>query len=676
MRLIAILVILMVVSRSSYADTTPADTIFMQQADLEEVVLIQQKHTELMQDSNSMLMVDIKGLDVLPKFLGTSDPMRYLQTISGVQTNSETTAGIYIQGCDDHHTLLTINGAPVYYPNHLFGLFSSFIPAHFKSMSVEKSAHTSVFANRLGGDVPLMPNREYDRIIGVEGNIGLIGAEVTLPISIGKKSDLYLSVRSSFIGLLYKNMLSFNGFKANYDFQDFNATYSYRPTKRDNLTLSAYYGRDKMALKDTISTMDVAVRWSNLATSLSWQHDFGKTQWNSVAHFSGFRNYVDVNEITMQVLASSDLASIGIKSYVEVDIMDNISLTSGVDWNLYFNTPLSFLSESVSFGGDTIVDLAMLNELSAFVDFKHKISFFSYDIGLRPSLWIASDGTFNRALDPRVSLDFSVHKFHKLKLHYGIYHQVLHKAGLTDGGLPTDYFFLTNRSNAPERAHSFSLAYNGNLCNDSYSVSAEVYFKQLYNVVESTSNILEMLYSGFDYESGLLVGKGRNYGLNLMFRKNKGYVKGYVSYTLGWALRNFEFLAEGYVIRARHDRRHNLVVVINSQLSHRWSVGANFVLASGMPYTEPKMAYVLNGRVMYEFGTHNAATLPLYHRLDISASYYIIKKKHQELGINLSLYNVYAHDNVQFVVPTANFDMKNVTFFATIIPSLSCFFRF
>jgi hypothetical protein len=161
-----------------------------------------------------------------------------------------------------------------------------------------------------------------------------------------------------------------------------------------------------------------------------------------------------------------------------------------------------------------------------------------------------------------------------------------------------------------------------------------------------------------------------------MFRKNKGYVKGYVSYTLGWAWRNFDELAQGYVIRARHDRRHNLVVVLNSQLSKRWSVGAMFVLASGAPYTEPKMAYLLNGRVVYEFGVHNAASMPLYHRLDLSASYYIIKKQHQEFGVNVSLYNVYAHDNVQFIIPTSYFDVKEVSFLAIIIPSFSFFFRF
>ena len=224
MRQILLLIILLVISGGSYADTIPADTIFMQHAELEEITIVENKRVNLIRDSNSMLQIDIKGLDVLPKFLGTSDPMRYLQTISGVQTNSETTAGIYIQGCDDHHTILNINGAPIYYPNHLLGLFSSFIPAHFQSMNVEKSAHSALFHNRLGGEVSLVPNTEFSRKVGVDGNVGLIGAEVTMPVSIGEKSDLFLSARSSFVGLLYGKLLNFEGYQAKYEFQDFNAT--------------------------------------------------------------------------------------------------------------------------------------------------------------------------------------------------------------------------------------------------------------------------------------------------------------------------------------------------------------------------------------------------------------------------------------------------------------------
>ena len=107
-----------------------------------------------------------------------------------------------------------------------------------------------------------------------------------------------------------------------------------------------------------------------------------------------------------------------------------------------------------------------------------------------------------------------------------------------------------------------------------------------------------------------------------------------------------------------------------------WSLGAMFVLASGAPYTPFKSSYILNGQIMYEFGIHNSASMPLYHRLDLSVNYYIIRKLNQELGINLSLYNVYCHKNAQFMITSGYFQQKKMTLLPFVIPSLSVFFRF
>ena len=180
----------------------------------------------------------------MPKFLGSADPIRYLQTIAGVQTNGEGFSGIYVQGCDDHHTMTSINGAIVYYPNHLLGLFSTFIPSHFESMSIEKSIHNASFSNRLAANVELHPYTSYDKKIGIEGNIGLIESDLTMPVKFDDKNTLYFSARSSYIGMLYGSLLQFGGMKLNYDFQDFNFTYCYEPSQRDKLILSAYYGMD------------------------------------------------------------------------------------------------------------------------------------------------------------------------------------------------------------------------------------------------------------------------------------------------------------------------------------------------------------------------------------------------------------------------------------------------
>ena len=672
---ILLVTMLLFISGESCALSLSADSSYMQEKMLEDVVVVQKKRERLIRDSANLLIVNLKELNVMPKFLGVSDPIRYLQSMAGVQTNGEALTGIYVQGCDDYHTYTSINGAPVYYPNHLLGLYSAFIPAHFENMVMEKSVHDASFSNRLAANVALEPYSFYDKIIGVEGNVGLIGADVTMPVKVDDKNTLYISARSSYIGLLYGSMLKFEGMQLDYEFQDFNLTYTCTPTNKDKLIVSGYYGMDNATLEDKQSVMDVGIRWSNLVTSVSYQHIFDNCVWKTNAYFSGFQNRVDVSESVINVDAGSKLASNGIKSYVDYFFKDSFLLKVGVEWNLYFNEELSFESSGIGLLSSRYAGIEKMHEMSVFVDLEHSVaSWFNYSLGVRPSLWY-NDKIFC-GIAPRFTANFPINRDHRIKAHYGIYQQALHKAGLTDGGLPTDYFFLVSEQNRPTWAHSTTIGYEGAISKNRYSFSLELYFKQLYNTIESTSNIFDLIYTGFNYEEGLLYGKGRNYGLNLMINKNKGYVKGYISYSLGWAMRNFPDLADGYVIKARHDRRHNLVVMLNSEITSKWSVGAMFVLASGHPYTPYRSSYILNGMVMYEYGVHNSATMPLYHRLDFSVNYYIIRKLNQELGVNLSLYNVYCHKNAQFMITSGYFQQKSMTLLPFVIPSVSLFFRF
>ena len=68
--------------------------------------------------------------------------------------------------------------------------------------------------------------------------------------------------------------------------------------------------------------------------------------------------------------------------------------------------------------------------------------------------------------------------------------------------------------------------------------------------------------------------------------------------------------------------------------------------------------------------------MPLYHRLDISCSCDIIKKADHELGINLSIYNVYYQKNAQFVVYRQNIHPIYGSSLSTIIPSISIYGKF
>ena len=143
--------ILFICSSLSLIGQTVADSSVTIVKELEDVEVVQHRSVSFVEQTPDKLVVDMQHVQSMPKFLGTSDPIRYLQTLPGVQTNSETSTGLHIHGCDDHQTLVSINGAPVYYPNHLMGLYSTFIGPHFETIQLETTEHTGVMDNRIGG---------------------------------------------------------------------------------------------------------------------------------------------------------------------------------------------------------------------------------------------------------------------------------------------------------------------------------------------------------------------------------------------------------------------------------------------------------------------------------------------------------------------------------------------
>ncbi len=645
---------------------------------IDEIEVVQQRSPQIVSQKSNQQIVDMKQLESIPKFLGTSDPMRYLQTLAGVQTNSETQAGIHIQGCDAYQTLVSINEAPVFYPNHLLGLFSTFVPAHFETMTIEQGEHRGNMTNRIGGWVDLQTQHKQPERFGLSGNVGLINSDLTLTIPCGEKSALWVSGRTSYINMLYGKLLTIEGMGMAYNFQDYNLTYAYHPTEQDELVISGFYSRDQLGVDGNI-LFDLGVCWQNVTSSATWRHQFARGRLQSSLSFSGFDNLIDVHaqERTTHIGTLAQFASAEWKNKYSHALTDNLSLMVGADYKHYLEYPLTFDMTGLSLPVVPQGGLRQADETSIYADLHHYVThWFDYNVGVHGSVYHHNQ-QFYWGIDPRVTATFRPAEGHMLAAHYGMYHQYFHKAGLTDGGLPTDFFFLSDETFLPEWSHATNLKYTFSY-KEKYAASIEGYFKQIYDVYESTSNVISLINRGFDYVENMIHGDGRNYGMSLMLQKNSGYVTGYVSYNLGWARRKFPTLdgRNDYIYAASHERRHDLNIVLNSRFAKRWSVGAVFVLASGKPYTRILEAYMLNGNLICHYSTYNGAHLPTYHRLDLSCSYDIIQKNGHTLGVNLSLYNAYCQRNAQFIMYRNDLKPTYGSSLSTIIPSISIYGTF
>ena len=675
-----LIVIVMICSSLSLFGQTAADSSLTIVKQMEDIEIVQQRAKPTIIQNAERMVVDASQIQYIPKFLGTSDPVRYLQSLAGIQTNNETTTGLHIHGCDDYQTLVSINGAPVFYPNHLLGLYSTFISPHFQTIELEQAEHRATMDNRIGGWVNFQTHADQPERFSFEGNIGIVNSDITMTIPMGKKHALWLSARSSYINWLYSSFMKMDSYNIRYHFMDYNLTYAGQLSEKDKLVISGFYSRDKMGLFSDQGTVDIHFPWQNIVGSAYWNHLLAEGNWRSTVYYSSFDNQLDVTADSVKVNTDELFATVGMKNTLDYRFPHDISLTATLDYVHYFNQPLAFTMHGINMF-ETQSDpseMAHADELAAGADMRHNVCrWFAYNAGVRMSGFI-NNKRFWWAIDPRVSVHFLPSANHEISLHYGMYHQYFHKSGLTGGGLPTDFFFLASELFEPEMAHAFNLKYVGSFHHKQYSIAAEIYYKQIHGIAESTGSVLQVLNKQFTYDDYIVTGDGRNYGTNIMFQRNSGIVTGYVSYTLGWARRRLPGL-EGftdYRYAASSERRHDLKVVLNTHFAKRWHIGAMFVMATGLPYTEAEEAYFLNGKMVCHYSTYNGAHMPLYHRLDISGSCDIIKTPEHELGINISLYNTYAQKNAQFVMYRNDLKPIYGTTFSTIIPSISIYGKF
>lgn len=672
--------IILCCSSLSVLGQTVADSSVTISKELKDIEVVYQRTASFVEQQPERLVVDMNQLQYMPKFLGTSDPVRYLQSLPGIQTTNESSAGIYVQGCDDYQTLVSINGAPVLYPNHLLGLYSTFIAPHLQTVSLEHAIHRGTADNRIGGWIDFSTLTQTPKRFGFEGNIGLVNSDLTFAVPLAKRHALWVSARSSYINELYGKFMKSDDYRIRYHFMDFNLTYAGQLTDDDRLVVTGFYSRDLLRVYTDNAKTKIRLPWQNIVGAAYWEHELKQGQWRTTVYSSSFDNQLKASIDSAQVKTNEQFMIVGIKNRLDYRFTDAFSLAAALDYGHYISRPLAYtLSGIAMFDTETETPKAEhAEEIALSGDMRHDVcSWFAYNVGLHATAYEHQHHWW-WALDPRVSAHFMPAKDHTVSLHYGIYHQYFHKAGLTGGGMPTDFFFLASKQFQPEMAHACNIRYVGSFYHQQFSVSAELYYKQIYHIAESTGNVLQLLNKRFSYDDYLETGKGRNYGMNLMFQRNKGVVTGYISYSLGWAKRCLPGL-EGfhdYRYSASSERIHDLKVVLNARFAKRWNISGMFVLASGIPYTKAEEAYVINGRMVCRYSTYNGEHMSLYHRLDLSCSCDIIKTKEHELGINLSAYNVYAQKNAQFVVYRENLSPIYGSGMVTIIPSISIYGKF
>ena len=173
----------------------PDSTLIQDQ--LDSTVFVSERHVSLLETDPALpIKVNTELLRRIPSLTGTPDPIRIVKLLPGVETGTELDAGLHILGTENSHSLVSVDGVPIYGATHVLGLFSTFISSHFQGMEFHPYISG---ANRIGGAVDMqLPGHVPAKFHG-QVSASLFEAEGSLDIPTGHRSALFVSARRSFI---------------------------------------------------------------------------------------------------------------------------------------------------------------------------------------------------------------------------------------------------------------------------------------------------------------------------------------------------------------------------------------------------------------------------------------------------------------------------------------------
>ena len=626
-------------------------------------------------NASGAFLWSLKDINYLPQILGNADPMHYAQMLPGIQVNNEYRSGINIQGGENSHNFISVSGVPLYNVNHLLGFFSAFNVSHYGTMYLDKTMAYANSANRLGGELTMdLPKEKFDTLSG-ELSLGLISSQGTLRIPLGKKLSVALSLRGSYINLLYGSWLKADNNQLKYSFYDSNLTFTYKANDNHTFLFDCYSGNDRLRMLDDNYMADMSDKWGNYMGALHWLYDNHRdTKAHTTLYATSYHNEFGMKMQSMDIKLPSGITDLALKSKVD---FRNWNYGIELIWHHVqpqsMKTSGTFNTRSGSIPSEDDV------EASAFVQYSHRLIDSLYAIGgIKGSVFRAKDATFY-AIDPSVCLLYDQHSW-QLRASYSLKHQYLFQTGFTSVGLPTEFWISCSKNRPPQYAHEFAISGSTYLFGRRFRLVADAYYKKLYHQIEYRGSVLDYLNTVYDLERNLLHGSGDNYGFSIMFNKCSGPLTGWISYAYSHAWRSFEQRGMVGTYPANHDRPHELDVVLAYTLNRHWSFGATFAYATGTPFTTPTHIAFVNGNLLIRYGEYNANRLSPYMRLNLSVNYKWHTNLAREQGVNFSLYNATARGNDLFYFvdyhENGGFWYKPLHFLVKILPSISYFCKF
>ncbi|WP_438962617.1 TonB-dependent receptor [Nonlabens sp.] len=627
----------------------------------------------------------IETIKKIPVVLGETDIVKSLVLLPGVTNAGEGAAGFNVRGGAADQNLVLLDEATLYQSDHLFGFFSVFNPDAIKDLKLYKGGIPARYGGRVSSVLDIYQRDGNRNKFGATGGIGLVASRLLLEGPIQKeKSSFLIGGRSSYAHLF----LPLFDIDNKAYFYDLNAKLSFTLDDRNRLYFSSYFGRDVFTVNEffgnTFGNSFANVRWNHVFnnkwfanTSLIYSdYSYGlELDFVEFEFTSGITNLNAKYDLT-HYLNDKTKMRYGVNSiYYEFDPgrivpttetspINEQQLTKKYAWEngLYVDGEFEITDKININAGLRLSTFSRLGQDNIGVYENNQAVVFNDELQIYESVdpietTSASRGTALKTfanLEPRFSIAYSLDDDTSFKASYQRITQYIHLISNTNAPTPFDLYAPSGTFVEPQIGNQVAAGFFKNM--GDYSFETEAFYKTVDHRLDYIDGA--DLIANDNIEQILLSGEARAYGLELLFRKNKGKLQGWIAYTLSRSEqrtpgRTLEEtgINNGEWYSAAWDKTHDLTITSSYELNKKWSMGANFTLQTGQPVTYPNGQYEFDGLFIPTYEARNSSRLPLIHRLDVSATY--VPKPDKTKGWQsswvFSIYNAYNRRNAASV---------------------------
>lgn len=617
---------------------------------LKETVVSAQKSVTMQRFEVGVERVNITSFRLLPTSMGEADIIKSMLLIPGVHSVGEGSAGFNVRGGSADQNLIMLYGAPVYNSSHFFGFFSAVNPDIIKDVTLYKGGIPGRYGGRLSSVLDIISKdgsrSEFD------GNAGI--SPVTTHIMVEgpiKKDTCYyiLSGRTTYSNWLFHLLENPSLKQSRATFYDLNGRITYELNKNNRIDFSSYFSHDSFRFNS-----DTTYRYDNNIYALRWRHFFSSRFFSTILiNNSNYRYDISSQDPAEEgFILTHSLNSTGFRADFNW-FSGRHELNFGADATNYSALPGRFIpGNDSSLVIPKLISRESALEPSLYAEDKFALTNnISLNAGLRFSSYFAlgpkdvlvydpmysrseatvtdtlkfmGKGSYRKYSGPelRLSMNFRITNNSSVKINYNRTRQYLHLLTNTTSISPTDTWKLSDIYLKPETADQYALGLYRMMQNGSMEISAEVYYKEMTNMVDFKGGT--RLVMNQNIEKDLVNVNGKSYGLELMFKRTEGKLRGSASYTYSRTLVRStgkfgdEIINGGNWFPASFDKPNDLIIVMNYLISRRFSVSSNYTWSTGRPVTWPVTSYYLNDVLLLHYSERNKYRLPDYSRLDLS----------------------------------------------------------